>query len=112
MGEQGTIRIVIVDDHPIVREGFGSMIATEPDMAVVAGARDGQEAIRLFRQHRPDGTLMDPRERGGFLLEFQLVDGMAPGYRRGPCWGGRIPLIDAPSWGWPPSLDSPAMLPL
>ncbi|HLQ22777.1 MAG TPA: response regulator transcription factor, partial [Gemmatimonadales bacterium] len=64
MGEQGTIRIVIVDDHPIVREGFGSMIATEPDMAVVAEARDGQEAIRLFRQHRPDVTLMDLRMPG------------------------------------------------
>src|SRR2546426_7490373 len=64
MGEQGTIRIVIVDDHPIVREGFGSMIATEPDMAVVAEARDGQEAIRLFRQHLPDVTLMDLRMPG------------------------------------------------
>src|SRR2546427_2375751 len=64
MGEQGTIRIVIVDDHPIVREGFGSMIATEPDMAVVAEARDGQEAIRLFPQHRPDVTLMDLRMPG------------------------------------------------
>jgi DNA-binding NarL/FixJ family response regulator len=64
MGEHRTIRIVIVDDHPIVREGFGSMIATEPDMAVVAEARDGQEAIRLFRQHRPDVTLMDLRMPG------------------------------------------------
>src|SRR5712691_8265872 len=64
MGEQRAIRIVIVDDHPIVREGFGSMIATEPDMAVVAEARDGQEAIRLFRQHRPDVTLMDLRMPG------------------------------------------------
>ncbi|SRR5258707_7334333 len=98
MGEQGTIRIVIVDDHPIVREGFGSMIATEPDMAVVAEARDGQEAIRLFRQHRPDVTLMDPRERCGFSLEFQLVDVMAQAYRRCPCCGARIHLIDAQSW--------------
>jgi len=64
MGERRAIRIVIVDDHPIVREGFGSMIATEPDMAVVAEARDGQEAIRLFRQHRPDVTLMDLRMPG------------------------------------------------
>src|SRR3989441_5335838 len=64
MGEQRAIRIVIVDDHPIVREGFGSMIATEPDMAVVAEARDGEEAQRLFRQHLPDVTLMDLRMPG------------------------------------------------
>jgi len=63
MGEQKTIRIVIVDDHPIVREGFGSMIATEPDMAVVAEARDGRRRP-VFGKHRPDVTLMDLRMPG------------------------------------------------
>ena len=58
------IRIMVVDDHPIVREGFGSMIGTEPDMRVVAEARSGDEAIVLFRQHRPDVTLMDLRMPG------------------------------------------------
>lgn len=58
------IRIMVVDDHPIVREGFGGMIGTEPDMSLVAEARSGDEAIVLFRQHRPDVTLMDLRMPG------------------------------------------------
>jgi DNA-binding NarL/FixJ family response regulator len=63
-GATATIRIMVVDDHPIVREGFGGMIGTEPDMNVVAEARSGEEAILLFRQHRPDVTLMDLRMPG------------------------------------------------
>jgi len=55
---------MVVDDHPIVREGFGGMIRTEPDMTVVAEARTGEEALVLFRQHRPDVTLMDLRMPG------------------------------------------------
>lgn len=58
------IRIMVVDDHPIVREGFGGMIGTEPDMSLVAEARSGDEAIRLFRQHHPDVTLMDLKMPG------------------------------------------------
>jgi two-component system NarL family response regulator len=58
------IRIMVVDDHPIVREGFGGMIATEPDMCVVAEASSGEDAIRLFRTHRPDVTLLDLRMPG------------------------------------------------
>ena len=55
------IHIMIVDDHPVVREGFASMIGTEPDMILVAEARDGEQARELFRQHHPDVTLMDLR---------------------------------------------------
>jgi DNA-binding NarL/FixJ family response regulator len=58
------IRIMVVDDHPVVREGFAGMIATEPDMSVVAEARNAEEAQRLFREHHPDVTLMDLRMPG------------------------------------------------
>jgi len=58
------IRIMIADDHPVVREGFAAMIETEPDMAVVGQARSGEEALELFRRVRPDVTLMDLRMPG------------------------------------------------
>ena len=59
-----SIRIMVVDDHPVVREGFATMIGSEPDMSLVAEARNGEEAQRLFRQHLPDVTLMDLRMPG------------------------------------------------
>jgi DNA-binding NarL/FixJ family response regulator len=55
------IRIMIVDDHPVVRRGFAGMIATEPEMLVVAEAGDGGQAVEFFRKHHPDVTLMDLR---------------------------------------------------
>ena len=53
------IRILCVDDHAVVREGIAVVLDLQPDMKVVAAAGTGDEAIRLFRHHRPDVTLMD-----------------------------------------------------
>jgi len=53
------IRILIVDDHAILREGISALVATQPDMTIVAEASNGAEAIELFRKLRPDVTLMD-----------------------------------------------------
>lgn len=55
------IRVLSVDDHPLMREGIARIINDEPDLTVVAQAANGAEAIRQFRQHRPDVTLLDLR---------------------------------------------------
>ena len=57
--EQRRIGILVVDDHPILRTGLGASIGAESDMEIVAAASNGQESLELFRQHRPDITLMD-----------------------------------------------------
>jgi DNA-binding NarL/FixJ family response regulator len=53
------IRILVVDDHPVVRQGIAALVNAESDMKLVAEASNGQEAIEKFRFHRPDITLMD-----------------------------------------------------
>jgi DNA-binding NarL/FixJ family response regulator len=53
------IRILVVDDHPLVRQGIAGLVADQPDMKLVAEAPNGREAIQQFRTHRPDVTLMD-----------------------------------------------------
>jgi DNA-binding NarL/FixJ family response regulator len=53
------IRILSVDDHPVILQGIAGLIAIESDMQIVAEAANGREALQLFRKHRPDVTLMD-----------------------------------------------------
>jgi len=58
-GDPNQIRILAVDDHPLLREGIAALVNAECDMKLVAEASNGQEALERFRLHRPDVTLMD-----------------------------------------------------
>jgi DNA-binding NarL/FixJ family response regulator len=53
------IRILSVEDHPVFREGLGTILGSQPDMLLVAQAANAVEAVAEFRRHRPDVTLMD-----------------------------------------------------
>jgi DNA-binding NarL/FixJ family response regulator len=59
MNPKNPIRILTVDDHPVLREGITAVLAGETDIVLVAEASNGREAIEQFRVHRPDVTLMD-----------------------------------------------------
>jgi DNA-binding NarL/FixJ family response regulator len=67
MSSGNPIRILSVDDHPMLREGIAAVLGTEPDMVLVAEASNGREAIEQYRAHRPDITLMD--------LQMPVVNG-------------------------------------
>jgi DNA-binding NarL/FixJ family response regulator len=61
MSERQPIRVLSVDDHELLREGIVAVVNGQPDMTVVAQASTGRDAIQLFREYRPDVTLMDLR---------------------------------------------------
>jgi DNA-binding NarL/FixJ family response regulator len=61
MSTSAPIRVLVVDDHPVVREGLAAIIGTQPDMSVIGSAASGEEALTLFASERPDVTLMDVR---------------------------------------------------
>jgi DNA-binding NarL/FixJ family response regulator len=65
--DRAPIRILVVDDHPLLREGIAALVAGQSDMTLVAECSNGREAIQAFRTHRPDVTLMDLQmpEMGG-----------------------------------------------
>src|SRR5450756_1330252 len=59
MTAAGQIRILLVDDHPIVRAGLAAIVSSQPDMRIAAQTGSGSEAIAIFATHQPDVTLMD-----------------------------------------------------
>jgi two-component system, NarL family, response regulator len=59
MSSSSPIRVLAVDDHPLVREGIAGLVSVQPDMTLVAQAANGREAIQQVRTHLPDVTLMD-----------------------------------------------------
>ena len=72
MAEKKKIRILTVDDHPLLREGIAALIKSQPDMTLVAEASNGRDAIERFYEHQPDVTLMDLR-----LPDMSGLDAMA-----------------------------------
>ncbi|HLJ78958.1 MAG TPA: response regulator transcription factor [Acidobacteriaceae bacterium] len=81
-----TIKILIVDDHHIVRQGLAALLKTVPGFHVLAEAADGEQAVDLFRKHRPDVTLMDLR-----LPKMNGVDAIAKIRETAP--GARIVVL-------------------
>lgn len=61
MAETSAIRVLTVDDHELVRKGIAAILSAEPGFELVAEANTGEQAVCLFREHRPDVTLMDLR---------------------------------------------------
>ena len=72
MSAPARVRVLSIDDHPLLREGISAMIRSQRDMELVAEASTGKEGLERFREHRPDITLMDLR-----LPDMNGIDAMA-----------------------------------
>ena len=74
-GDAGVIRVILVDDHPVVRDGLANIVNQQKDMRVVAEADDGDAAIALYEEQRPDVMVLDlrmPRRDGVSVVEEVL----------------------------------------
>ena len=71
MSDAARIRVLSVDDHPLLREGITAIINSQPDMSLIAQAATGGEGVQKFREYRPDITLMDLR-----LPDMSGIDSM------------------------------------
>ena len=81
MNQAAKIKVMVVDDHPLMRVGVASIVNARPDMTVVAQTGTGEEAVVLYQRHRPDITLMDLRLPGmsgvDAILAIRANDGRA-----------------------------------
>lgn len=73
----GKIRVILADDHPVVRDGLAAIVNQQPDMQVVAEAGDGDEAIQMYRAHHPHVMVLDlrmPRRDGASVVQQILAE--------------------------------------
>jgi two-component system NarL family response regulator len=75
-----TIRVLIADDHPVVREGLAAILRSEKDIEVVAEATDGEEACKLYDRHSPDVLILDLRmpKKDGLQVATELMSSRRP----------------------------------